>query len=293
MNIALASLAVFLGGYLLNIFYISVLYHRGLTHSAVELSPAVRKWTVLTGSWITGIDPKAWACMHRLHHRHSDTALDPHSPQHLGVFGVMRGQLRSYEKALSGLARGRRGNDAYASVVKDLDFPVNWLNRQRVWWLPYLLHAVLAVALAFAFHSWLLGAAYWFGIMSHPIQGWMVNSFAHRFGYQNHANGDQSRNNTLVAWLVMGEGYQNNHHARPGSAQFAERWFEFDGGYWLCVLAERIGWLRIRERAVGAPAVTLKLPPETSTPRPGFVSAPVASRSRDSLALSPLSKPLG
>ena len=243
MKIYVASFLVFLLGYLINIFYITVLYHRGLAHGSVTLHPATRQWVVLTGSWVTGIDPKAWACMHRLHHRFSDTALDPHSPVHQGVFGVMLGQLRSYEKALRGLMLGR---EFYSDMVKDLRFSVHWLNRKQIWWLPYALHAGIAFLLGLGFHSWLLGSAYWLGIMSHPVQGWLVNSFAHQFGYRNHPNEDQSRNNSLVAWLVAGEGYQNNHHFNPTSAKFSERRSEFDGGYLLCQLAARFGILAIK-----------------------------------------------
>jgi stearoyl-CoA desaturase (delta-9 desaturase) len=240
-------LAVFLAAYLLNIFYISVLYHRGLAHGAVKLAPLTRELVIHTGSWITGIDPKAWVCMHRLHHRHSDTDRDPHSPWNQGVFGVMRGQLRSYEKTLRNLKYERAET---IRVVQDLDFSISWLNRKKLWWLPYAVHAAVGILIAVVFHAALLGAAYWIGMMSHPIQGWMVNALAHRFGYRNFGTPDESRNNTLIAWLVMGEGYQNNHHAAPTSAKFSARWFEFDGGYWLCLLAQAMGALKIQELSV-------------------------------------------
>ena len=236
--------AVFVSAYLINIFYISVLYHRGLAHRAVHLRPWVQRWVVRSGNWVTGLDPKAWACMHRLHHRFSDTPRDPHSPWNVGVFGVMLGQLRSYEKVLIGLDLGR---EPYRSTVSDLKFDVNWLNRKRIWWLPYAAHAVVALVIVVGFHAWLLGAAYWLGMMSHPIQGFMVNSFAHRFGYRNFDTPDRSVNNTAVAFLVFGEGYQNNHHARPTSPKFSARWFEIDLGYALCHAAQGLGLLTIPE----------------------------------------------
>ena len=243
LSLYLYAAILFFVGYLLNIFYITVLYHRGLAHGAVQLHPFTKKLVQITGVWITGIDPKAWACMHRLHHTHSDSPLDPHSPWNDGFFGVFRGQLKSYEKALRKLSRQ---DEEYVKLVPDLDFPVSWVNRKGVWWIPYALHIALAVAIACVFHAWILGLAYFLGIMSHPLQGWMVNSFAHRFGYQNYQNGDQSRNNTLVAWLVMGEGFQNNHHAFPLSAKFSKKWFEVDGGYALCWIAAQLNLLKIR-----------------------------------------------
>ena len=243
-HIFIWATVVFLLGYLINIFYITVLYHRGLTHSAVELSPFARWWVVKTGIWMTGIDPKAWACMHRMHHQFSDTEKDPHSPWTFGILGVAFEQLKSYEKILVGLIKNKA---TYIEVVRDLDFPVSYLNRKKIWWIPYFVHLLIAVVFYILTSSWMIGVAYWLGIMSHPVQGWLVNSLAHRFGYRNHATSDESRNNTLVAWLVAGEGYQNNHHARPSSPKFSERRFEFDGGYILCKLAVMVGFLKIRE----------------------------------------------
>jgi stearoyl-CoA desaturase (delta-9 desaturase) len=246
MNLCILAILVFGFTYVVNMFYITVLYHRGLAHGSVKLKPWVRKFTVASGNWVTGIDPKAWACMHRQHHRFSDTELDPHSPWNDGVFGLILKQLKSYQRTL---IRLDRNHEAYVSVVSDLDFPIHWVNRKRVWWLPYLAQGLVAVLLAVFFHTWIIAAAYFLGMMSHPVQGWLVNSFAHKYGYQNFDNGDQSRNNTWVAWLVMGEGYQNNHHARPSSARFSVRWFEWDGGYLMCQIAAKLGWVEIAKTA--------------------------------------------
>ena len=59
---------------------------------------------------------------------------------------------------------------------------------------------------------------------------------------------DQSRNNHLVAWLVLGEGFQNHQHRNPGSARFSYRAHGVDFGYAWCLLLEKLGVLRI-ERA--------------------------------------------
>src|SRR5436309_1429037 len=103
MAYALICLSVFLAAYTLNILYITVFYHRALTHRAVTLHPALEKMVLLTGSWVTGLDPKGWACMHRLHHSHSDTVRDPHSPIPGGIWSVLFAQLRSYNKTLAAL----------------------------------------------------------------------------------------------------------------------------------------------------------------------------------------------
>ena len=242
MIIAIAAL-VFCAGYMVNVFYITVLYHRGLTHQSVILRPKLTKFIGKTGIWVTGIDPKAWACMHRMHHMHSDTELDPHSPQVYGVFGVALEQLRSYEKVLRKLIKK---NQDYTKIVSDIPFEVSRLNRKKLWVIPYAVHLLLGILIGYFSGSVLIGFAYYFGIISHPIQGWMVNSLAHKYGYRNFATRDRSTNNSLVSLLVFGEGYQNNHHARPKRANFAIRSTEIDLGYFLCIVAARTGILKLR-----------------------------------------------
>lgn len=238
----LLCVTVFLAAYLINATTISVFYHRGLAHRAVSLRPWARHAVGRFGVWITGLDPVAWVCMHRLHHHHSDTAEDPHSPVHFGTLGVLSAQLRSYERVLVGLARGE---SHYTSQVEDISFPVSWINRKGFWPLPYVAHLVVALAVALPTGMWALASCYYLGMMSHPIEGWMVNSLGHAVGGRNFETPDNSRNNHLVAWLILGEGYQNNHHAFPASARFSYRRSELDTGYGLCRLLEKLGVLEI------------------------------------------------
>lgn len=238
-----SGFGVFILCYTINLIYISVFYHRGLAHKAVILHPLVQRWVLSSGNWVVGIDPLAWTCMHRLHHSHADTDKDPHSPHNAGLFMLAFAQLQSYKRVLRGLIVGDK---RYTSMVADLDLPVHWLNRRGLWPVPYLLHVVLAVTLGLIVGNWMVGAGYFFGIMSHPVQGWLVNAFGHAWGYRNFNTDDHSVNNTLIAWLVFGEGYQNNHHHQPRSARFSVHWWEIDPGYALCLLLQSLGVIRIR-----------------------------------------------
>lgn len=232
---------VFILAYLLNILTISIGYHRGLAHDAVHMHPALRRIIVEGGSWITGLDPKAWVVMHRMHHAHSDTPEDPHSPVNSGIMGIGMAQLRSYERVLRGLSRNKA---QYTKHAHGLDFELNWVNRTRRWYLPYVLHAVIAGLLA-ASGAWLLGLAYFMGMMSHPVQGGLVNAFGHAIGGRNFDTKDNSRNNLIVAWLVFGEGLQNNHHRFPKSAKFSYRNWEPDWGFSVCLILETLGLLTV------------------------------------------------
>jgi len=260
----LLCIAVFLATYLINATTISLFYHRGLAHDGLILHPRLRRFVATWGIWLTGLDPKAWVCMHRRHHAFSDTPDDPHSPVHYGFVGVLLGQLRSYEKTLVKLIRRDR---AYSQRVNDLEFPISWVIRKRMWFLPYAVHLGVAVALSAVTGIWGLGAAYFLGMMSHPLEGWAVNSLGHAMGGRNFAIADNSRNNHFAAWLIMGEGYQNNHHAYPRSAKFSYRAPEVDLGYRLSLVLQRTGMLRVRE------ATLIPAPADREAIDPGLESA--------------------
>lgn len=245
--------AVFLAAYLLNTTLITVFYHRGLAHGAVTLRPGARRFAARYGIWLTGLDAKGWVCMHRKHHRHSDSPDDPHSPVHYGLFGVLLGQLRSYERTLIGLARGQ---SEYIDEVGDLEFEISDLNRKGLWFLPYLLHLAIALCIAVPTGMWALGACYFVGMMSHPVEGWIVNALGHAVGSRNFETPDNSRNNHLAAWLILGEGYQNNHHRFPASAKFSHQPWEVDLGFGIALLLEKLGVLEIqRALLIPTPAV--------------------------------------
>jgi stearoyl-CoA desaturase (delta-9 desaturase) len=240
----LTGICLFGFGYLLNMFYITVLYHRGITHQAVILRPGVIKLLQATGIWVTGLDPKAWAVMHRLHHLHSDQVGDPHSPAQLGVWGVWGGQYRAYKHIIQKLID--KSDLEVNFVSKDIPLELSFLSFRGMSNYPYYLHALLGLLLWFFSGSFFLGLAYVLGIISHPVQGWMVNSLAHTYGKRNFETPDSSKNNFWVALLVFGEGLQNNHHAHPQRAKFSFKPTEIDLGHFLCIIAEKLGMLKIR-----------------------------------------------
>jgi stearoyl-CoA desaturase (delta-9 desaturase) len=242
MTYTILCLSVFFAAYAINMLMITVGYHRGLAHGAVSLHPRLSWLVVHLGNWLTGLDPKAWSVMHRMHHAYSDTPDDPHSPVQVGLLGIPLAQLRSYERVLVGLIRE---DPKYTRFAKGLHFELSWLNRRGLWYLPYLLHLGIALAIAGSGAGILLAVCYYAGIMSHPIQGGLVNSLGHAWGGRNFETTDDSRNNHLVAWLVGGEGFQNNHHQYPASPKFSYRAWEVDIGYGACLAMQRLGWLRI------------------------------------------------
>jgi stearoyl-CoA desaturase (Delta-9 desaturase) len=250
----LIALIVFVAAYFLIIVTTSVGYHRGLAHGAVKLRDPVRRMLLAGGVWLTAIDPKTWVVMHRLHHAHSDDVDDPHSPRNarartaLGrFFGMFVQQLVGYDH----VAERLRANDPhYTSLGRDLG-EMSWPMRTNRILLVIGLHVALGVIVG-VLAGWLIGVALFAGLMSHVVQGAIINYFGHAHGRRNFALDDNSRNNHAAAWLVLGEGFQNNHHRYPSSARFALRRREIDLGYVVCLLLERLRVLDIN-RATLAP----------------------------------------
>jgi len=242
MDFNLDWMYVFLASYTINLLYISVFYHRGLAHGSVEFSVRIKAFIIKTGPWVIGLDALTWTCMHRMHHLHSDTKHDPHSPHYMGHFSLIYGQLLSYTKIMIGLIKQRPN---YTVIVADLNSEVHWLYRYKLWWLPYLFHILISYIIGLLTNDYLISLAYLTGIMSHPIQGWLVNAFAHSRGYRNYNTPDKSVNNLFLGWFVFGEGYQNNHHKFPQCAKFGVKWWEIDLGYFLCLICKKLQILKM------------------------------------------------
>ena len=79
---------------------------------------------------------------------------------------------------------------------------------------------------------------------------WSVNSVCHLWGTSPFRCGDHSRNNPIVAFFALGEGWHNNHHAFPASARHGLRWWEFD-----------ISYIIIRALAMVGLAKGIRIPP--------------------------------
>ena len=51
---------------------------------------------------------------------------------------------------------------------------------------------------------------------------------------------DQSKNNWLLALLVWGEGWHDNHHSQPEKSRFSKYWWQWDPGYYVILFVDFI-----------------------------------------------------
>jgi fatty-acid desaturase len=208
-------------------------YHRLLTHRGYKTPKWVERFLTLCGTLALEGGPVFWVSTHRIHHQSSDREGDPHSPRdgkwwaHIGWILVGK----SMHHDTSTLAR-------YVPDLAKDKFHV-WITKYH-----YMPIVVLGVAL---FGLGGLPLLLW-GIFLRTVIGlhttWLVNSATHLWGSRRFATRDRSTNNWCVALLTFGEGWHNNHHAYPTSAQHGLKWYEVDlNWYGICAL-KKLGLAR-------------------------------------------------
>lgn len=227
----------------LSLFFQTFFHHRYAAHRMFTMSRFWEKSFFILSFLTQGasyLKPSAYAILHRLHHAHSDTDQDPHSPHF--VRNPMRMMYRT-GLVYHGLVRATSEEPA----------PPEWEPFDRFADSMYVrvLWGVLYTTFYFHFMTnfWvllLLPVHYMMG----PIHGAIVNWCGHLYGYRNFANADHSRNTLFVDLLLMGELYQNNHHKFPNRANFAYRWFEFDPAYPLVRFFHFLGIIRLKPYAL-------------------------------------------
>ncbi len=236
-SLALALLAGFAITQLATL--VTTLYlHRNLAHRALTLSPGLT-WVFRVLLWITtGIRPRQWVAVHRKHHAFTDEEGDPHSPLLEGFAMVQFGNVALYRRVAGDKAVVGR----YAR-----DLPADRWDR------ALFDHALLGLAIGIGILVVVLGV--WPGLLAaafHTVAYLLlnaaVNAVGHYYGRQPQEN--TARNSQWLAWLTVGEGLHNNHHAAPTSARFSLHRGEVDPGWWVVRLLERRGWARVRHREV-------------------------------------------
>jgi len=206
--------------YLYSSVGVSMMMHRFWTHKGFEFSnKIVQKIFTLIAILAGRGSPLAWVYIHRLHHAHSDTVDDPHSPKFVGFrfFGLKSTKVENIK----------------LFVIKDL------MTKEHIfindWYIAFIIvwAAILAsIDLNLFYFVWALP------VFVNQMTQDLFNYFAHVSGYRNTETKDTSHN---VSWLwpfILGEAWHNNHHASPKSADFKVKWWELDPVHYLVRLVK-------------------------------------------------------
>ena len=217
---------------------IGMAYHRLLTHRGYKVPKWLEYSMTICATLALEGGPMFWVATHRVHHKHSDRAGDPHTPREGGwwahVGWILSGRTLHHDVALL---------RHFAPDLAKSRFHV-WLSRYH--WIPLTVSGVLLLGLGRIFGTWHLAVSLllW-GVFMRVVLGlhatWLVNSVTHMWGKRRFQTRDDSYNNWLVAIFTGGEGWHNNHHAHPVSAKHGLRWYEFDPNYYGIWILKTLG----------------------------------------------------
>jgi stearoyl-CoA desaturase (delta-9 desaturase) len=165
----------------------------------------------------------AWAALHRLHHRYTDTDRDP--------YNIKRGFFYAHVGWV--LVKGRRYD---YSIVRDLarDPMVAFQDRHYVIW-----SHVSGLIIPLLVGAWIGG---WTYAILFPVaariflvlnSAFCINSIAHTFGDRPFDPKSSARDHWLGVVLTNGEGYHNFHHRFPTDYRNGVRWYHWDPTKWL------------------------------------------------------------
>ena len=238
---------------LLVLFYVvcafgtTIGFHRYFTHRGFEARAPVKVALGILGCMTMQGPLVQWVTDHRKHHALSDQPGDPHSP-HVGHGAGFAGRVRGFVHAHVGWMFSNLGMEQGRVYGKDLydDAVVVWLDRLYLLWVALTLGLPFAIGYLVGGGSVALGieALIWgglFRIFLYQHATFSVNSICHMFGRQDYRSRDEARNNWVVALLVFGEGWHNNHHAFPASARHGLGRFQLDVSWWVIRGLERLG----------------------------------------------------
>ena len=187
-----------------------------------------------------------WVTDHRKHHALSDKPGDPHSP-HVGHGDGRLGAIRGFVHAHVGWMFTNLGMEQGREYGRDLyeDRLIRTIDRLYLLWVVLTLGIPFAIGYAVG-GTWQAGVEglVWGGLVrisAYQHATFSVNSICHMFGRQDYRSRDQARNNWLVALLVFGEGWHNNHHAFPASARHGLHRWQIDVSWCVIRGLEKLG----------------------------------------------------
>ncbi|XP_077352466.1 stearoyl-CoA desaturase b [Festucalex cinctus] len=186
--------------------------HRLWSHRSYKASPALRVFLALANSMAFQNDIYEWVRDHRVHHKYSETDADPHNAKR-GFFFAHIGWLL-VRKHPDVVEKGRK------LELSDLKADKVVMFQRRHYKLSVLILCFL-VPMLVPWYFWgeSLRVGYFLPVMLRYAIGlnatWLVNSAAHMWGNRPYDHTINPRENRIVAFSAIGEGFHNYHHTFP------------------------------------------------------------------------------
>ena len=177
-----------------------------------------------------------------MHHAHTDTEEDPHSPSNDANILVMMWKTKNIYQDI---------NEQRILVAPQfLNGVPKWKNFDlfagskisRILWI-----AAYLVFFLFFSSSWWEWMLFPLTFLMAPVHGAIINWFGHVYGYVNFKMKNTSKNLFPFDFLMMGEGYHNNHHKNANNANFGVKWHEIDFTFLIIKVLDAFGFISLKK----------------------------------------------
>jgi stearoyl-CoA desaturase (delta-9 desaturase) len=200
-------------------------YHRLFSHPTYQARGFLRFFYLFFGAASVQNSALKWSSDHRVHHAKVDTNADPYNIKE-GFWWAHVGWIFFKDD----------------SVIDKVGDNVGDLEKDKLVMLQHN-HYILFIALSLLVLPFALGMIWGDPVGAVLVAGFLrltiqwhatfsVNSIAHMLGSQPYSTKSSARDSVITAFITLGEGYHNYHHAFAGDYRNGIRWFHFDPTKW-------------------------------------------------------------
>jgi stearoyl-CoA desaturase (delta-9 desaturase) len=241
MIIVIFVLVLWYGG----LFFQSFFLHRYAAHQIFTMSKTMERLSFIL-TWIfqgpSYLSAYGYGIMHRMHHAHTDTEEDPHSPSHDANILAMMWKTKNIYQDIN--------KQRIIVAPQFVNGVPQWKNFDlfagskisRILWI-----AAYLVFFLFFSSSWWEWVLFPLTFLMAPVHGAIINWFGHVYGYVNFKMKNTSKNLLPFDFLMMGEGYHNNHHKNATNANFGVKWYEIDLTFLIIKVLDVFGFISLKK----------------------------------------------
>jgi len=196
MNILVMILLGFVWYQIIAIFGLSIGLHRKFAHNQFQSSKLYEVISLYLAMLAGSRSPLGWIGAHRIHHRHSDTKLDPHSPTYKGFWNV--------------LFNNWKVKQIPRNYVRDLYKNPRVMFFHKHWLKLHIATAVITLLISFNVFFIFVLSPFVLGFFSYGI----FNALGHK--------DNKAVTNYFINCLSAGEGHHDVHHNNPKEIQLSK-----------------------------------------------------------------------
>lgn len=189
MSIFVIGLLGFIWYQIIALFGLSIGLHRHFAHKQFNTSKLFEIVSLYLAMLAGSRSPLGWIGAHRIHHNHSDTKLDPHSPTYKGFWNVLFNNWK-----VTNIPRPYV-RDLYKNP-RIMFFHKHWLK----------IHVISALVFLMIGFQW-----FFIFILSPLVLGYLSYGIFNALGHKD----NKPVTNYFINLLSAGEGHHNIHHNNP------------------------------------------------------------------------------